>query len=162
MKGWHKVAIGTAAAISIGAIGYAIYSAQQPVPQTLQRSPSEVGMMGNVRGSSDNSGRLSKNESKDSFSSSPERETDVYELMEEILVEALDNISLYAKIAGQVAEERPEEREDFAAEIRQQSNFPTKRSTQGAEQGGETGVQAAWRESADVLRGDEVQGRHWG
>lgn len=117
------MAIGTAAAISIGALGYAIYSAQQPVPQILQQSPSEVDIMRNARESSENSGRLTKSESRDSFSSSPERETDVYELMEEILVEALDNISLYAKIAGQVAEERPEEREDFAAEIRQQSNF---------------------------------------
>jgi hypothetical protein len=122
MKTWHKVAIGTAAAISIGAIGYAIYNSHQPAHQTLQQSPNEISVIGNMDESFDKFKRYSESKSKSDSISSSEGDTDIYSLMEEILVESLDNISIYAKIAAQVAQERPEEIDEFAIQIKQQGN----------------------------------------
>ena len=72
--------------------------------------------------SSDKFRRYSESRSKSDSLSPSEGEIDIYDLMEEILIESLDNISIYAKIAAQVAQERPQEIDEFATQIKQQGN----------------------------------------
>ena len=124
MKTWHKIAIGTAAALSLGAIGYAIYEAHKtPVLDELSPSPNELR---EVR----TDGFSTKNANTpcigDTPSDTSSQDLNVCDIMDEVLVDTMNHIITYSKIAAQVAQERPEEKQEFSTQIRKQCSFLAK------------------------------------
>ncbi len=122
MKTWHKIAIGTAAALSLGAIGYAIYEAHKSaVLAELPSSPSEVHDIG-TQGTDAKcfSIGLEGTEGESEPSDSWTRDTDVCEIMDEVLVDTMDHVITYAKIAAQIAQERSSEKHEVATQLRKQ------------------------------------------
>ena len=123
MKTWQKIAIGTAAAVSIGAIGYALYESYQPVLQELQQSSNEIINTCGKGISSKKfkySQRLENN--SDSMNSSHD-EINLIDILDQVLVESMENILIYTKIAAEIYQERPNEREELATQIKKQSDF---------------------------------------
>ena len=103
MKPWHKFVIGVAASVAVGSIAYTVYHYQNKSSSQLLLSLCSPSIS--------------------ITSDSCNQEIDICHIMDEVLIDVIDNITAYARIAEQTIHEHSEEREEFIDQIRKQSLF---------------------------------------